>query len=126
MTEKGMKYLVNGENDAVFMVTAFNVPLKLKKEIEGVVHVDGTTRPQIVTEKINEKYYNMIKEHEKITKIPVVLNTSFNRKGEPIVCSPKNALNTFLHCGMEFLAIGNFLVEKVKGFKKYKIVGERF
>jgi len=112
MIKEGMKYLVNGEDDARFMVTSFDVPEDKVKDIEGVVHVDNTTRPQIVEKEFNEKYWKLIKEVEKQIGIPVVLNTSFNVKGEPIVCSPKDALNNFLGCGMEYLAIGDFIVEK--------------
>jgi len=112
MTEKGKRYLVNSEDDAWFMVTSFDVPKEKIKEIEGIVHVDGTTRPQIVEKETNERYWKLINEVDKITGIPVVLNTSFNVKGEPIVCSPKDALNNFLNCGMEYLAIGDFLVKK--------------
>ena len=105
------KYLVNAE-DAWFMVTSFNVPKNKIKEIEGVVHIDGTTRPQLVRKDGNEKYWKLIKEVGDIIKIPVVLNTSFNIKGEPIVCSPEDAIKNFLGCGMEYLAIGDYIAEK--------------
>jgi carbamoyltransferase len=124
MTEKGKRYLINPE-DAWFMITSFKVPKNKQKEIEGVVHIDGTTRPQIVEKKTNKKYWEMINNVDKKIKIPVVLNTSFNRKGEPIVCSPKDALNTFLNCGMEYLAIGDFIVEKKKNYKKFQQVSLR-
>src|SRR3989344_6723427 len=94
------------------MVTSFDVPKSKVKDIEGVVHVDGTTRPQIVEKDVNLVYWKLINEVERISGVPVILNTSFNVKGEPIVCSPKDAINTFLKCGMEYLAIGDFWVGK--------------
>ena len=112
MTVNGKKYLVNAEDDAWFMVTSFDVPKSKVKDIEGVVHVDGTTRPQIVEKDVNLVYWKLINEVERISGVPVILNTSFNVKGEPIVCSPKDAINTFLKCGMEYLAIGDFWVGK--------------
>lgn len=113
LNECSEKYLIN-KSEAPFMVTSFDVPKDKIKEIEGVVHVDGTTRPQLVKKEIFPKYWELIKNVEKKLGIGVVLNTSFNRKGEPIVCSPKDALNTFLNCGMEYLAIGDYIVEKRK------------
>ena len=112
MTEKGKKYLTNPEDDAYFMVTSFDVPKEKVSEIEGIVHVDDTTRPQIVTKKANRRFFDLITELDSLTKVPVVLNTSFNVRGEPVVCSPKDALNNFLNCGMEYLAIGDFIVKK--------------
>jgi len=98
--------------DAPFMIMSFDVPEDKVNKIPAVIHVDGTARPQLVKKEINEKYWNVIKSFEKKTGIPVVLNTSFNRKGEPIVCSPADAIKTFLGSGMEYLAIGDFVVEK--------------
>lgn len=117
LAEGSERYLIN-KTDAPFMVTSFDVPRNRIKEIEGVVHVDGTTRPQIVKKDVYKKYWNLIRNVERNLKVPVVLNTSFNRKGEPIVCSPKDAINTFLNCGMEILAIEDYIVKKRKMLHK--------
>lgn len=106
------EYLIN-PCESPFMIMSFRVPFEKISEIEAVVHVDGTTRPQTVKKNVNRRYYNLIKNFEKETGTPVILNTSFNRRGEPVVCSPKDALNCFLGSGLEFLAIGDYLVEKV-------------
>jgi carbamoyltransferase len=111
--EESSKYLIN-KDEAPFMITAFDVPKDKIIKIEGVVHIDGTTRPQIVKKNVYPKYWNLIRNVGEKIGVSVVLNTSFNRKGEPIVCSPKDALNTFLNCGMDYLAIGDFWVEKKK------------
>lgn len=114
--EVSEKYLIN-KKEAPFMVTSFDVPKAKSNEIEGVVHVDGTTRPQIVKKEVYPKYWKLIKKVGEKIGVAVVLNTSFNRRGEPIVCSPKDAINTFLNCGMDYLAIGDYFVEKGYKFK---------
>ena len=94
------------------MITTFPVTNEAKKEIPAVVHVDDTSRPQIVDAESNARFYNLINEFEKITGVPCILNTSFNIKGEPIVCTPHVAIRTFAATGLDALAIGSFLIEK--------------
>ncbi len=120
LAEAKNEYLIGAEDeDGKFMIMSFDVPKDKIKQIPAVVHVDGTARPQLVTKETNELYYNMLKEFEKKSKRPCILNTSFNRKGEPVVCSPEDAVNTFLSGGIDYLVIGNFIVEKKnKGLRK--------
>lgn len=113
LDEKRSEYLIN-DCYSPFMNLSFDVPKNKIKEIPAVVHVDGTTRPQTVRKDVNEKYWNVIKNFENKTRIPVILNTSFNRKGEPIVNSPQDALNCFLGNELDYLAIGDFLVSRIK------------
>jgi carbamoyltransferase len=80
-------------------------------KIPAIVHVDGTSRIQAVKEEINPRYHKLISEFYKISGVPIVLNTSFN-DSEPIVCTPKDAINTFLKTKIDYLALGNFLVSK--------------
>ena len=82
-----------------------------QKRCLAVVHVDGSCRPQIV-EADNARYFQLIQEFEKISGVPCVLNTSFNIKGEPIVCTPHDAIRTFAATGLDALAIGPFLLMK--------------
>jgi carbamoyltransferase len=105
------EYLIN-VSDSPFMITSFYVKNEKREEIPAVVHVDGTVRPQLLRKSINIKYYKLIEAFESITGVPLILNTSFNIAGEPIVCSPKDALNTFYNSGIEYLCIGNYLVSK--------------
>jgi carbamoyltransferase len=72
----------------------------------------GTGRLQTVSKEANPLYWRLIDEFRKITDVSVVLNTSFNLKGEPIVCSPQDAVNTFYSSGLDALILGDFLVEK--------------
>jgi carbamoyltransferase len=85
---------------------------KAKNEIPAVVHIDGTSRIQIVNSKFNPRYYRLLKEFEKLTDIGVVLNTSFNIKGEPIVCTPADAIRTYYGTGLDILVLGNCVLEK--------------
>jgi len=95
-----------------FMLLAAQVRKDKEKIIPAVTHIDGTARVQTVSKKVNPKFWNLIKEFENITGIPLVINTSFNLKGEPIVCSPSDALNVFLKSKMDILVLGNFVLEK--------------
>ena len=78
----------------------------------AVTHVDGSGRLQTVKKDHNQFFYKIIEEFEKLTNIPVILNTSFNINGEPIVLSPDDALNTFFNSGLEFLIMNSFLIKK--------------
>jgi carbamoyltransferase len=97
---------------APFMITTFPVKPEKRCDIAAVVHVDGTTRPQTVRRSVNALYYDLIKHFGERTGVPVVLNTSFNLKGEPIVNSPRDALRTFFSSGLDALAMGSFLLKK--------------
>ena len=95
--------------------------LKIKTStIPAVTHVDFSARVQTVDKKENEKFYDLINEFNKITGCPVLVNTSFNIRGEPIVCNPKNALDCFMGTNLDVLVIENFLLLK-KDQKKPKI-----
>jgi carbamoyltransferase len=98
---------------APFMIMAFDVADNKINDIQGAMHlVDNTTRPHTVNKKINPLYWQLIEEFREITGVPGILNTSFNVKGEPIVCSPEDALRCFYGTGMDVLIIGNFIIEK--------------
>lgn len=80
------------------------------EKIPAVVHVDGTSRIQTVHRETNPRYHRLISAFHQITGVPLVLNTSYNDR-EPIVCTPADAITTFQHTGIDYLAIGDFLVE---------------
>src|SRR6202140_733612 len=98
--------------DSPFMILTAQVRPEKRDVIPSVTHVDGSARPQTVEREINPLYYRMIDEFGKITGVPVVMNTSFNLRGEAIVHTPTDALRTFFSSGMDALVIGSFLVEK--------------
>jgi carbamoyltransferase len=114
MTREGAERYFDRFTEAPFMVITFRANSRAKAEIPAVVHVDGTSRPQIVDEETNPRYHNVIAEFGRLTGVPCVLNTSFNIKGEPIVCTPQDALRTYFATGLDALAIGNCLLEKFR------------
>ncbi len=95
-----------------FMLKAFQVRKDKRSEIPAVVHVDGSTRPQTVSRQANKKFWLLIDEFRKITGIPVLLNTSFNGPGEPIVCSPRDAIAMFYNSSLEYLIMNDFIIQK--------------
>jgi carbamoyltransferase len=109
--EAAARYLVE-PSAAPFMIQAFEATEEARRRTPAVVHVDGTMRPQTVDPESNPRYYRLLKAFEARTGVPVLLNTSFNVKGEAIVCSPRDALRTFWSTGLDALAIGSFLIEK--------------
>jgi carbamoyltransferase len=87
--------------------------LKVKRSsIPAVTHVDNSARIQTVSKKINPKFARLIQEFEKITMCPMLINTSFNVRGEPIVCTPSDAYKCFMMTDMDYLVIGNFFLSK--------------
>ena len=98
--------------DSPFMILTAQVRPEKRTIIPSVTHVDGSARPQTVEREINPLYYRLIDEFGKITGVPVIMNTSFNLRGEAIVHTPTDALRTFFSSGMDALVIGSFLVEK--------------
>jgi len=98
--------------DSPFMILTAQVRPEKRSVIPSVTHVDGSARPQTVEHEINPIYYRLIDEFGKITGVPVIMNTSFNLRGEAIVHTPTDALRTFYSSGMDALVLGSFLVEK--------------
>jgi carbamoyltransferase len=98
--------------DSPFMVLTAQVRPEKRTVIPAVTHADGSTRPQTVERDVNPLYWNLIHEFDKLTNVPVVMNTSFNLRGEPIVASPTDAIRTFFSSGLDALVIGNFVVVK--------------
>lgn len=107
-------YLINPKNiGASHMAIGFDTTEKGKKELAAAIHpYDFTCRPQVLSVEENPDYYKLIKYFESLTGIGAVLNTSFNYHGEPIICSPKDALHTFKITGLKYLALGSYLVSK--------------
>lgn len=111
-TEAAANYFETDGQDFPYM--CFTVPAAPGAEdiVPSVIHVDGTCRLQTVRSSDNELYYQVIKRYGEMTGIPVIMNTSFNLKGQPIVETPRDALMTFFGCGIDALVIGNFVVVK--------------
>jgi carbamoyltransferase len=105
------EYLEN-VTDSPFMILTAQVRPEKRAVIPSVTHVDGSARPQTVEKEINPLYWRLIDEFGKRTGVPVIMNTSFNLRGEAIVHTPTDAFRTFFSSGMDALIIGSYLVEK--------------
>ena len=104
--------ILQTEHPSPYMTFTFDVAESWKSRIPEVVHEDGTARAQIVTQDTNPRYYELISELEKLNGNGVVLNTSLNRRGEPMVCSPEDALNMFFGSDLEYLVMEDLLITK--------------
>ena len=104
-------YLVDPGN-AAFMIVAYDATDACRDHLGAIVHVDGTVRPQVVEAETNPRFHALIAAVGRETGHPVVLNTSFNVRGEPIICTPQEAIRGFFSTGLEALVIGNSVVTK--------------
>ena len=101
--------------DAPFMLLVPRVRQEKHSVLPAITHADGTGRLQTVTERDNGRYYRLIQAFERRTGVPVVINTSFNVRGEPIVCTPQDAYHTFVNTGIDVMVIGNCVVTEKPG-----------
>ena len=104
-------YLLN-PFDSPFMGIAFKTTPKADSDMPAAIHVDSTTRPQIVSRDSSKKYWELIKKFGDLTGVYGLLNTSFNVNEEPIVASPEDALRSFYASGLDYLVIENFILRK--------------
>jgi len=100
-----------------FMLMVYPIKEKWHSKIPSVTHVDGSGRLQTVKRSDNSLYYDVIKEFGRLSSIPILINTSFNIRGEPIVCSPYDAYKCMMGTGIDCLVIGNFLVKRDDNIK---------
>lgn len=103
--------LKQADDKKLWGIDRLNVP---RSEIPAVTHVDYSARVQSVTESTNPRYYQLIKKFGEATGTPVIVNTSFNVRGEPIVCTPEDAFRCFMRTDMDYLVMGNFVIDKTK------------
>lgn len=98
--------------ESPYMILAFDTKRERWDELAAAIHVDRTARPQSVSRQTNPRYWQLIQRFKEIRGIPAVLNTSFNVDSQPIVNAPQEAIDTFLNCGIDILAIGDFIAWK--------------
>jgi carbamoyltransferase len=111
---------VENNYECHFMEKVVPVQKGYRDKLPAITHVDGSGRLQTVKKDHNERFYNIISEVGKISGFPIVLNTSFNINGEPIVQSPDDALNTFFNSGLTHLVLGKYLIQKSHyGYEKH-------
>ena len=112
LEENANEYFEMKTDISPFMLLVYRVKPSKRAMIPAVVHIDGTARVQTVNRQTNPFFWELLKEFQKITGIPVLLNTSFNLKGEPIVCTPEDAILSFKRSNMDYLVLGNFIAWK--------------
>jgi carbamoyltransferase len=116
LAERAEEYFVLPEAakhyPARFMLYVTGVKEEKREILPAITHVDGTGRLQTVRKDVSPRYYRLIEAFGQATGVPVVLNTSFNLKGEPIVNTPAEAFHTFTESGMDVLVLGEFVIDK--------------
>lgn len=115
LREKTHEYFETDKNISVsadYMLLVYPFKKSVQSKVPAVVHVDGSGRLQTIDEKSNKKYYRLIRSYSQKTGVHLILNTSFNVKGEPIVCTPTDAIKCFLNTEIDYLVLGNYLIKK--------------
>ena len=107
--KKEMQIAMSPEQEKLFGIEKLNIK---RSKIPAVTHVDYSARVQTVHEVTNDRYYKLIKKFKEITGCPILVNTSFNIRGEPIVCSIKDAFRCFMGTNLDILVIENFILYK--------------
>ena len=100
------------EDPSPYMLQVCTVKPEIRCKLPAITHVDGTCRPQTVAKSDNVLFWSLLRQFEGLTGVPVVVNTSFNRAGEPIVCSPEDAIACFLETGIDVLIMGDYVLRK--------------
>jgi carbamoyltransferase len=111
LEEEAANWFVDG-NVSPFMVFVYDVRQDREDKIPAVRHVDGTARIQTINRMQNAAYYDLLKAFAERSGVPVLINTSFNTRGEPVVCNPRDAVESFCTTPLDVLAIGSFIVQK--------------
>ncbi len=107
--QKGIRREMTADEQALFGIDKLNVK---RSEIPAVTHVDYSARVQTVHRETNPKYHALISRFKEITGCPLVVNTSFNVRGEPIVCTPTDAFHCFMGTELDLLVVGDYILEK--------------
>mgnify|MGYP001471739616 FL=1 len=115
--KKKKKIEMTDDQKNLFGIEKLNIK---RSDIPAVTHVDYSARIQTVNKKTNKRYYDLISKFKEKTGCPVIVNTSFNVRGEPIVNSPADAFNCFMGTELDYLVIGNCILEKNDQDKKLK------
>ena len=107
--KKNKQVKMTEKEEKLFGIDKLNIK---RSEIPAVTHVDYSARIQTVDKETNPKYYNLLSEFKKITNCPVLVNTSFNVRGEPIVCTIEDAYRCFMGTNLDMLVIENYIMYK--------------
>ena len=110
LQEKVHEWFDIDKDEEPFMLFVYPFKEKKRELVPAVVHVDGSGRLQTINKEQNEAYYTVIKEFEKQSGVPILINTSFNIRGEPIVCTPHDAYRCMMGTGIDYLVIDRFII----------------
>jgi carbamoyltransferase len=110
--EEEAKDYFHVSGDSPYMTVVCRVRDEKKTAIPAVTHVDGTARIQTVSRAHNARYWNLLMEFEALAGVPILLNTSFNVRGEPIVCTPDDAVRCFLQTDLDYLILGDIICRR--------------
>ena len=128
LREKTSEYF-GADTSSPYMLFNFEVKESKRAVIPAVTHRDNTARIQTVNRTDNRPLYDIIKEFERVTGVPVLLNTSFNLRGRPIVRTPREAFATFISSGIDILVLENFVIEKtgldIDRFERFRLSTRR-
>ena len=112
MTAAVAPEVLGSAHAAPYMTITFDIAEAWRKRIPEVVHEDGTARPQVVDRDTNPRYHALLEHLGRLTGTPVVLNTSLNLRGEPIACTPADAVSLFARCGLQYMVMQDLLISK--------------
>jgi len=112
ITYENYRNFFDTNSSSPFMLFVYPIKKEKQKLVPSITHIDGTGRLQTVKKNQNPLFWNLIKEFEKISEVPILINTSFNVRGEPIVCAPEHAYKCMMGTGIDYLVIDKFLVSK--------------
>lgn len=115
----------NGCTRSPFMLFVYDIAAERRPRIPAVAHVDGSARVQTVRREQNPVYYDLIKSFARHTGVPILVNTSFNTRGEPIVCTPRDAIECFCTSPLDALVIGPFIIQKAEMTHDYTHIRRR-
>ena len=120
--QKDKQVAMSEEQNSYFGLEKLNI---VRSEIPAITHVDYSARIQTINKRMNKKFYTLLKKFYDKTNCPIIVNTSFNVRGEPIVCSPENALACFMSTNLDVLVMENFLILKDEQNKKLENIYAR-
>ena len=112
VTYEDMKHFFTPNIEIPYMNQIVSVKPKHREKLPAITHIDGSARVQTLREDFNPKMYKLLKEYQKITKYPILLNTSFNLKDQTMVRDTQEAIDTFMNCDMDFLVVDNIFISK--------------
>ena len=112
VTSNDMHKFFTPDIEIPYMNQIVKVQIPYRSKLPAITHIDGSARVQTLRRTMNPKMFNLLKQYEKITKYPILLNTSFNLKDQTMVRDSQEAIDTFMNCDLDYLVIDNLFISK--------------